>query len=157
MGEWRRRRWEVFAGVAIAAAFRLRARGAQVTAHNLAVEGGPAMGWFTRRGRLSDEKAIKKFEMMLGNADIAAGLRQAIPEMGGPSFGDVAVRFKELLDSENETIAAQMVRLGFSTMVPKPAKKVEVDQRTLVARIDARSEAPPIRARAIVPQETLDA
>lgn len=145
-----RKRYRVFAAKCIEVAVVMRRRGIEITPQSLAGYVGPRMGWLRGNGRMSVEASKAKAERWLGNADIAAGLRQAIPELGGPDLGDVSRRFKELLDqNEDPAIAAQMVRLGFTLMTPKPTKKVEVDQRSLVARVEVRDSAPPIRARVL--------
>lgn len=110
--------------------------------------------------------AQKRALTLLSNPNITAAIAEAFEAEAAFSVGDAMRKHVEWIlgkvEHAGETLppSYQALKDYEALAIPKPAKNVNVHNETLVARVNVRSEAPPIRSRtieAMVPQETPDA
>lgn len=108
----------------------------------------PKMGFLAGGWPMKPATAVRRAEALLANGEISRAIRK-IMGLADLNVVDTFRKLKDLVNSEDDNIALGAVRTTLSYALPKPTKQVNIDQRTLVARIDARDSAPPIRARTI--------
>jgi hypothetical protein len=140
-----RLRWKVFV---LAVCEELK-RDPTLSPKQVAAIVGPKMGWFANGvSLLSPAAAARKAERYLGNGEITFAIRKVMG-MAGINVVDTFKKLKDLMDSEDENVALSATRTTLSYAMPKPTKQVQIDQRTLVKKIEVRDEPPVIRARTI--------
>lgn len=96
-----------------------------------------------------------KIRAMLANYEITEAIREACNVAAGFTMGDALRKLVDWINGDIEHEGAKLppsytaLHEYFNLTVRKPTKNVDVTQRSLVARVDVRDAAPPVRARVL--------
>lgn len=84
---------------------------------------------------------------ILGTYQVTEAVRRAIAKYADFSPDDAYRKLVEHIQGEDSNLSMRALDKYFMLTHERPAKNVNVEQKTLVARIDVKDAAPPIQAR----------
>lgn len=99
-----------------------------------------------QRTAVAREARVRK---ILGTYQVTEAVRRAIAKYAGFSPDDAYRKLVEHIEGEDGNLSMRALDKYFLLTHERPAKNVNIDQKTLVARIDVRDAAPPIQARVL--------
>jgi hypothetical protein len=148
-----RRQWREFVEQTIKVL--AQARGVFGSEIALADAVGSRMGWCAKDGPLTPPAVRRKALAYFANPNITEAIREHFEVNAGFSAAEAAqihvkwIRGEMEHNGEKLPPSFQALKGYEDGAFPKQVKKVDVEQRSLVARFEVRDHAPPIRARVI--------
>lgn len=120
----------------------------------LAAALGAKMGWQFRGRPMKAEMATQRALGWLNDANVIEEMRNWFEDEAGFSPAEAAQTLVgHIRQTEDRMASLQGLRMYYDRTLPKPTKRVDVKQESVVARITVHNEVPPIAVRSI---ETID-
>lgn len=120
------------------------------------LDAGHGLGW-AGSGPLTDGSILRKAKAMLQNPDVAAAIREKIELTTGFTTAEADnwlvrhIRGEITVEEGKVPPSIKALEMYKRSTEPQPTKTVNVNQRSLVARITIGDDPPAIKPRAIEP------